>query len=50
MRIGPHGDPECPGEPKVCQLQIVAFVDKKILWLEIAMEDTMGVAIEKAGG
>jgi hypothetical protein len=50
MRVSPHRNTECPGEPKVRKLQIVAFVNEKILWLEIAVEDAMRVAVEEAGG
>jgi len=48
MCVSPHGDTECPGKPKVCQLQVVAFVDEKILWLKVTVEDAMRVAIEEA--
>ena len=50
MRVSPHRNTECPGEPKVCQFQVVAFVNEKILWLEVAVENAMRVAIEEAGG
>jgi hypothetical protein len=50
MRVSPHGNTECPGEPKVCQLQVVAFIDEKILWFEVAMKNTMRVTIKEARG
>ena len=50
MRVSPHRDTECPGKSKVRQLQVVAFINEKILWLEIAVKDAMRVAVEEAGG
>jgi hypothetical protein len=50
MRVSPHGNTKCPGEAKVRQLQVVALVNEKILRLEIAVENAMRVAVEKAGG
>lgn len=49
MRICPHRNPECASEAEVCQLQVVSFVNEKILWFKIAMQDTMRMAIEEAG-
>lgn len=45
MSISPHWDSERPSKSKVGQLQIVAFIDKKVLWFQIPMKDAMRVAI-----
>ena len=44
MRVGPDGDPEGPGQPKVCQLDDPVDVDQEVLGLQVAMEDAVGVA------
>ena len=44
-----HGDAERARESEVGQLEVVMFIDQKILRLEVAMEDTMRVAVEAAG-
>jgi hypothetical protein len=50
MRVSPHRNTECPGEPKISQLQVVAFVDEEVLWLEVAVEDAMSVTVQEARG
>lgn len=50
VRVCPHWYTEGPSETEVCQLEIIALVNKQVLWLEIAVEDAVRVTIEKAGG
>lgn len=48
MRVSPHRDAEGTCKPKICQLKVVLFVNEQILWLQIAVKDAMGVAVEEA--
>ena len=45
MSISPHWDSESPSKAKVGQLQIVAFINEKVLWFQVPMKDTVRVAI-----
>lgn len=47
MCVCPHRNPERTSKAKVCQLEIVPFVDKEILWFKIAMEDAMRMTVKK---
>jgi hypothetical protein len=40
-----HGDPERTGKTKVGKLEIVVFINQKILRLKIAVKDAMRVAV-----
>ena len=48
MRVCPHGNPERARETKVGELEVVMFIDQKILGLEVPVEDTMRMAVQKA--
>ena len=48
MSVRPHRDTECTRKAKISQLEIVIFVDQKILRLEVSMEYTMRVAVQQA--
>ena len=48
MRICPHGNAERASEPEVGELEVVIFIDQKILRLEVAVEDAMRVTVEQA--
>jgi hypothetical protein len=48
MRVSSHRNSKRPGESKIGKFQIVAFINKEILRLKIAVKDTVGVAIEKS--
>ena len=50
MGIRSHGDTECSREPEVGQLEIVIFVDEKVLRFEVSMQDSVGMAVQEAGG
>lgn len=45
-----HGDAECSREPEVGQLEIVIFVDEKVLRFEVSVQDSVGMAVQEAGG
>lgn len=45
MSISPHRDSESPGKAKVGQLQIVAFINEKVLGFQVPMKDTVRVTI-----
>ena len=45
MSISPHWDSESPGKAKIGQLQIVAFINEKVLRFQVPMKDAVGVAI-----
>ena len=45
MSVSPHWDSESPGKAKVSQLQIVAFINEKILGFQVPMKDTVRMAI-----
>jgi hydroxymethylglutaryl-CoA reductase len=49
MCICPHRDPECTSKTKVRQLEVISLVDKEILWFEVAVQDAMGMTVEKTG-
>jgi len=48
MREGATGDAKRPGESEVSQLDASLDVDEKILRLEIAMNDSVTVAVRQA--
>lgn len=48
MCVCPHGNTERASEPEVSELQIVGFIDQKVLRFQVAMQDTMRVAVEQA--
>jgi len=50
MGIRSHGDAERTCEPEVCQLEIVLFVDEKVLRFEVSMQYSVGMAVQEAGG
>jgi hypothetical protein len=41
VSVCPHGYAKGPGQAKIGQFQIVAFVDEQILRLQITMEDAV---------
>lgn len=45
MGVSPHWYSECPSKSKVSQLQIVAFINEKVLRFQVPMKDTVRVAI-----
>jgi hypothetical protein len=45
MSISPHWDSESPSKAKIGQLQIVAFIDEKVLGFQVPMKDAVRVAI-----
>ena len=45
VSISPHWDSESSGKAKIGQLQIVAFINEKILWFQVPMKDAVRVAI-----
>ena len=49
MRIRAHGNAERASQPEVCKLEVVVdCVDEQILWLEVAVQDAVGMAVEQA--
>ena len=44
VRVGAHRDPKGPGQAKVSHLHHPLSTDEEVLWLQISVEDTMGVA------
>ncbi len=49
MSVRSHGNAERPSKAEVSELEVVIFIDQKILWLEVAMEDAVRMAVEEAG-
>jgi hypothetical protein len=45
MSVNPHWDPKRPSKPKVGQLQIVAFINEKVLRFQVPMKNTVRMAI-----
>mmetsp|Transcript_9292 Transcript_9292/g.20246 ORF Transcript_9292/g.20246 Transcript_9292/m.20246 type:complete len:207 (-) Transcript_9292:170-790(-) len=41
MRVGPHGNPESTGQPKIGKLQSTLAVDQKVLWLQITVQHSV---------
>jgi len=41
-------DGECPGEAKVTDFDIAFLIDKKILWLEVTVDNALGMTIVNA--
>ena len=50
MSVRSHGNAECSRKTEVSKLEVVIFIDQQILRLEVAMEDTMAVAVTQASG
>ena len=48
MCVRAHGNTKCARQTKVCELQVIVFVDEQILWLEIAVEDAVCMAVKQA--
>lgn len=48
--VGPHGNAECACKAKVGELEVVAFVNEEVLRLQVAVQDSMGVAVEETSG
>ena len=48
VRIRAHGNAERASQPEVCKLEVVVdCVDEQILWLEVAVQDTVCMAVEQ---
>lgn len=45
MGVGAEWDAESTGETEVADLEVAVFVDEKVLGLEIAVQDAVGVAV-----
>ena len=45
MSISPHRYSESPSKAKVGQLQIVAFINEKVLGFQVPVKNTMRMAI-----
>ena len=50
MRISPHRNPKRPSQPKIRQFQVIVLVNQQVLGFEVAVEDSVRVAVEQAGG
>ena len=48
MCVCAHGNTECSGETKVGQLDVTGDIYEEILWLEVAVEDAMGMTVRNA--
>lgn len=46
--VCPERDAKRPSKAKVSEFEVAVLVNEKVLWLEVAMEDTMCVAEEDA--
>ncbi len=47
VRVRPHGNTERACKTEVTELEVVIFIDQKILRFQVAMEDAMGVTKEQ---
>ena len=50
MRISPHRNPKRPSQPKIRKFKVIILVDQQVLGFEVPVEDSVGVAVEEAGG
>ena len=47
MGISPHGNTKRPCQAEICKLEVVALVDQQVLGLEVAMKDSVRMAVKK---
>lgn len=45
MCICSQGNAKGAGKTKVRELEVALLVDEEVLWLQVAMQDTMAVAV-----
>lgn len=50
MGVRSHGDAKRPCESEVGQLEIILFVDQKVLRFEVSVQYSVGMAVQEAGG
>jgi hypothetical protein len=50
VRVGAQRNAKRAGEPKISQLQVVPLVYEEVLWLEVAMQDPVRVAVQQPRG
>jgi len=48
MSVCPHRNAKGSREAKICEFEVVFLVDQQILRLEVAMQNSMRVAVQKA--
>lgn len=48
VSVSSHGNTEGSGKSKICQFQVVILINEKILRFEVAMQDTMRVAVKES--
>jgi hypothetical protein len=49
MCICPDGNAKCAGQPEVGELQVVVLlIDEQVLWLQVAVQDAVRVAVRNA--
>jgi hypothetical protein len=49
MGICSHRNAKRSREAKICEFEVIFLVDKQILRLEVAVQDSMRVTVQKAG-
>ena len=49
MGVCSHRNAKGSREAKICEFEVIFLVNKQILRLEVAMQDSMRVAIQEAG-
>lgn len=45
MCVRPYRDPKCSGQPKISKFYVSLCVNEQILWLQISVQNTMGMAV-----
>ena len=48
MCVRSHWNAEGACKAEVGELQVVVLADQQVLWLEVTVEDAMGMAVEEA--
>jgi len=48
MCVCSHRNSKGSREAKICEFEIIFLVDEEVLGLEVAMQNSMGVAVQKA--
>jgi hypothetical protein len=48
VSISPHWNAESSSQPKVRKLEIIILINQEILGLQVAMKDSVGMAVQQA--
>lgn len=45
--ISPHGNTKRPRQAEICELEVIALVNQQVLGFEVAMKDSVRMAVEE---